>query len=154
MRRADLFEKTLMLGKIEGRRGRGWWRMRRLDGITIMDMGLGGLWELVGRPGGLRFMGSQCQTWLSNWTELNWTDLHIWSYWYFSQKSWFQLVIHPAQHFCIKVKKKQGENIHPCSIPFPIWNQSVVPCPVLTVDSWLAYRFLKRQIGGLVFPSL
>ena len=48
MRRADSLEMTLMLRKMEGRRRRGWQRMRWLDGITdLVDMGFGGLWELV-----------------------------------------------------------------------------------------------------------
>ena len=42
---------------------------------------------------------------------------------------------------------KQGDNIQPWRTPFPIWNQSVVPCPDLTAPSWPAYRFLKRHVG-------
>ena len=50
---------------------------------------------------------------------------------------------------------KQGDNIQPLHTPFPIWNQSVVPCPVLTVASWPAYRFLKRQVrwSGILFEN-
>ena len=74
MWRADSFEKTLILGKIEGRRRRGQQRMRWLDGITdLMDMCLDKLRELViDGEAWLRFMGSQSQAQLSD--ELNWTE--------------------------------------------------------------------------------
>ena len=80
---------------------------------------------------------------------LKWYPLHIWG-WYFSQQSWLQLVIHPAWHFTLMYfaykLNKQGDNIQPCHAHFPILNQSVVPCPVLTLPSWPAYRFLRRQV--------
>ena len=47
---------------------------------------------------------------------------------------------------------KQGDNIQPWCTPFPIWNQSVVPCPIITVASWPAYTFLKRQIRWSGIP--
>ena len=47
---------------------------------------------------------------------------------------------------------KQGDNIQPRHTPFPIWNQSAVSCPVLTGTSWLAYRFLRRQVRSSGIP--
>ena len=54
----------------------------------------------------------------------------------------------PVSHMMYSAYKlnKQGDNIQPWRTPFPIWNQSIVLCPVLTVASWSAYRFLRRQV--------
>ena len=85
--------------------------------------------------------------------------LHIWGYSYFSWQSWF----YPAQS-CVSSSpaflmmysayklNKRHDTIQPWCTPFLIQNQSVVPCPVLTVASSLAYRFLRKQVWWSGIP--
>ena len=121
-----------------------------------------GRWLWTGRPGVLRFVGSQRVG--HDWgTELNWTVYRHLAYLTYTQSTSAYLrflIFLPAilisacasssLAFCMMYSvyklNKQGDNIQPWCTPFPIWNQLNVPWLVLTVASWPAYRFLRRQV--------
>ena len=80
---------------------------------------------------------------------------------YLSLLIFLPAILIPACASCIPVflmmylsykLNRQGDNIQSWHTPFPIWNQSVVPCPVLTVASWPAHRFLRRQVRWSDIP--
>ena len=121
MRRTDSLEKTLILGKIEGRRRRGWQRMRWLDGITdAMDMCLSRLWWWTGRPGVLQSMGSQrvghdwatelnerCTLWESGKPCLQHTHTHTHTHTLLLQQNLYAIRSQPL-HSTLKIKRNKG----------------------------------------------
>ena len=114
MQRANSFEKTLVLGKIEGRRRRGWQRRRWLNGIIdTMDMILGKLWETVKdrKPGMLQSMGFQ-RTGHSNWTTTFLLLCLLWNVCIFPTVLWkFSCAILPLPCFILPIYWKKLQKL-------------------------------------------
>ena len=101
--------------------------------------------------------------WMVSLTQRTWVWVNSGSWWWTgrpgvlhsmgSQRVGYDWVTELEQNSAYKLNK-QGDNIQPWRTPFPIWNQSVVPCPVQIIASWFAYRFLRKQVKWSGFPSL
>ena len=142
MGRVDSLEKTLMLGKIEGRRRRGGQRIRWLDGITdSMDLGwvYSGSWWLTWRPGVLRFMGLQRVR--HDWaTELNWNHCWCWL------QPWNSKMLAP----CSKGMTNLDSILRSRAITLPtkvrLVNAMVFPVVMYGCESWTVKKAVCRRI--------